>query len=149
MSMDYIRRAYGVPAKRGALVQFTSAPRAVRGRIVGSYLYHDAATAEQANPLTHSTLLVLADGRRPTFRNETPLLTLAQAESLVAAERERWEAVVFDGWRVLAGLDEQAAKRTTHQNVSDTLDALMRVLREPNSTVSRNWTEYGRPRTEG
>jgi hypothetical protein len=36
MSMAYIRRAYGVPAKRGALVQFTSAARAVRGRIVGS-----------------------------------------------------------------------------------------------------------------
>jgi hypothetical protein len=47
----------------------------------------------------------------------------------VAAERERWESVVFDGWRVLKGLDEAAAKRTTHQNVSDTLDALMRVLR--------------------
>ena len=36
MSMDYIRRTYGVPAKRGALVQFTDARHAVRGRIVGS-----------------------------------------------------------------------------------------------------------------
>lgn len=51
------------------------------------------------------------------------------ALAAVAAERERWEAVVFDGWRVLKGLDEAAAKRTMHQNVSDTLDALMRVLR--------------------
>jgi hypothetical protein len=51
------------------------------------------------------------------------------ARLVAAAERERWETVVFDGWRVLKGLDEAAAKRTTHQNVSDTLDALMRVLR--------------------
>lgn len=34
--MDYIRRTYGIPAKRGALVLFTAAPKAVRGRIVGS-----------------------------------------------------------------------------------------------------------------
>jgi len=53
----------------------------------------------------------------------------AYAETAVAAERERWEVVVFDGWRVLKGLDTLAAKRTTHQNVSDTLDALMRVIR--------------------
>ena len=36
MSMDYIRRTYNVPAKRGGRVQFTSAPKAVQGRIVGS-----------------------------------------------------------------------------------------------------------------
>lgn len=50
-------------------------------------------------------------------------------DKMVAAEREQWETVVFDGWAVLKGLDAIAAKRTTHQNVSDTLDALMRVLR--------------------
>jgi hypothetical protein len=36
MSMADIRRSYGVPAKRGARVQFTSASKAVRGRIIGS-----------------------------------------------------------------------------------------------------------------
>lgn len=36
MSMEYIRQHYGVPAKRGARVQFTSAEHAVRGTIVGS-----------------------------------------------------------------------------------------------------------------
>lgn len=36
MSMDYIRRAYGVPAKRGALVQFINAAKVERGHIVGS-----------------------------------------------------------------------------------------------------------------
>lgn len=36
MSMDYIRRTYGVPAKRGARVQFTDAVKAVQGTIVGS-----------------------------------------------------------------------------------------------------------------
>jgi accessory colonization factor AcfC len=45
------------------------------------------------------------------------------------AERERWTDVVFDGWRVLKALGDAEANRTTHQNVSDTLDALMRVIR--------------------
>ena len=36
MSMDHIRRTYGVPAKRGARVQFTDAVKAVQGTIVGS-----------------------------------------------------------------------------------------------------------------
>lgn len=69
-----------------------------------------------------------SDGQRTTATVSRGALLLL-AERAMAAERERWEAVVFDGWRVLKGLDEAAAKRTTHQNVSDTLDALMRVLR--------------------
>jgi hypothetical protein len=48
----------------------------------------------------------------------------------VAAERERWMALACDGWRVLQGLDAPAQKRTSHQNVSDTLDAMVRVMRE-------------------
>jgi hypothetical protein len=68
-------------------------------------------------------------GARPFFSAEY----LAAA---VAAERERWQMVVFDGWRVLKGLDENAQKRTSHQNVSDTLDALVRVMK-PNTTDDR------------
>jgi hypothetical protein len=59
----------------------------------------------------------------------TPLFDQAAIDAAVAAERERWLAVVFDGWRVLQGLDEHAQKRTSHQNVSDTLDALWRVMK--------------------
>jgi hypothetical protein len=40
-----------------------------------AYLYHDAQSAHDANPLVHSTLLVMATERRPEFRNETPLFT--------------------------------------------------------------------------
>ena len=36
MSMDYIRRTYGVPAKRGARVRFSGAPKSMDGSIVGS-----------------------------------------------------------------------------------------------------------------
>ena len=39
--MDYIRRTYSVPAKRGGRVRFTNAPKAVQGTIVaarGHYL---------------------------------------------------------------------------------------------------------------
>jgi hypothetical protein len=45
-----------------------------------AYLYHDAARAEDASPLMHSTLLVLAADRRPQCRNETPLYAMTQAQ---------------------------------------------------------------------
>jgi hypothetical protein len=41
-----------------------------------AYLYHDAQSAHDANPMLHSTLLVMATERRPEYRNETPLYTL-------------------------------------------------------------------------
>jgi hypothetical protein len=40
-----------------------------------AYLYHDAQSAHDANPMLHSTLLVMATERRPEYRNETPLYT--------------------------------------------------------------------------
>lgn len=55
-----------------------------------AYLYHDADKSENAHPLTHSTLLVLAYDRQKGMNGETPLVTLDQAAALVAAERERW-----------------------------------------------------------
>lgn len=36
MGMAYIRASYGVPAKRGGRVQFTTAEKAVQGTIVGT-----------------------------------------------------------------------------------------------------------------
>jgi hypothetical protein len=36
MSMDYIRRTYGVPAKRGARVNFTHAAKGALGTIIGT-----------------------------------------------------------------------------------------------------------------
>ena len=59
-----------------------------------AYLYHDASTPEDAHPWLHSTMLVLAADRRPGLRGETALVTLAQAEAMVAAERERERAKV-------------------------------------------------------
>lgn len=47
-----------------------------------AYLYHDAGSAETANPLLHSTLIVFASERKPTCRNETPLYTEAQLRQL-------------------------------------------------------------------
>lgn len=61
-------------------------------RAVVAYLYHDAARAEIADPLVDSTLLVMWRDRQPRLRNETPLVTLAQAEAMVAAEREQHAA---------------------------------------------------------
>lgn len=40
-----------------------------------AYLYHDAQSAHDANPMLHSTLLVMATERRPEYQNETPLYT--------------------------------------------------------------------------
>jgi hypothetical protein len=36
MSMDYIRRTYGVPARRGGRIAFTTAAKAAQGSIVGA-----------------------------------------------------------------------------------------------------------------
>ena len=74
------------PGALGSNDQLGPPPEAVRPV---AYLYHDAASAEAASPMLHSTLVLMAADRRPTLRNETPLVTLAQARAMVAAERER------------------------------------------------------------
>ena len=56
-----------IAALRQALEQTEQEPVA--------YLYHDTVSAEFANPLADSTLLVLACDRKPNGRNETPLYT--------------------------------------------------------------------------
>ena len=57
------------------------------------------------------------------------VVRLDVAFAALAAERERWMALACDGWSVLQGLDERAQRRTSHQNVSDVLDAFVRVMR--------------------
>ena len=56
-----------------------------------AWLYHDAARAEDANPLLHSTLVVMAADRRPQCRNETALyaLTPEDVAAVNAARKER------------------------------------------------------------
>lgn len=53
MSMDYIRRTYQVPAKRGARVQFTYAAQAVQGTIVGTRGHYLRVRWDESG-LTHS-----------------------------------------------------------------------------------------------
>ena len=66
-----------------------------------AYLYHDAGSAETADPMLNSTLLVLAAERNPRLRNETPLVMLNWAQqaidAAVAAERERCAAIA-ESW---------------------------------------------------
>jgi hypothetical protein len=81
------------PAAVGAQVDRPVRPGAEAVQPI-AYLYHDAASAETANPLIHSTLVVMAADRKPTLRNETPLVTLAQAQAMVDAERERLCAAI-------------------------------------------------------
>ena len=62
-----------------------------------AYLYHDAATAEvlNANPMFHSTLLVLASDRRPWARNETEMYALTPEEVVAVNKlraRKEWMA---------------------------------------------------------
>jgi len=54
-----------------------------------AYLYHDANTPKDAHPWLHSTMLVLANDRRPGLRGETELFTRVQLDAAVAAERKR------------------------------------------------------------
>ena len=74
-----------------------------------AYLYHDASTPKDAHPWLHSTMLVLAADRRQGLRGETPLLTLEQAEAMVAAERERC-AVVCELHSRLSWNDDRKAQ---------------------------------------
>ena len=53
MSMDYIRRAYGVPAKRGGRVSYTAAAKAVQGTIVGARGHYLRVRWDESG-LTHS-----------------------------------------------------------------------------------------------
>jgi len=61
-----------------------------------AYLYHDAQTAHDANPLLHSALLVFATERRPEYRNETPLYT--------HPPRREWRGL--KEWEINDGLDQ-------------------------------------------
>lgn len=53
MSMDYIRRAYGVPAKRGGRVAYTAAEKAVQGTIVSARGHYLRVRWDESG-LTHS-----------------------------------------------------------------------------------------------
>jgi hypothetical protein len=53
MSMDYIRRAYGVPAKRGGRVSYTAAEKAVQGTIVAARGHYLRVRWDESG-LTHS-----------------------------------------------------------------------------------------------
>jgi len=72
-----------------------------------AYLYHDAQTAQDAHPLMHSTMLVLATDRRPEYRNETPLYTAppepaTDEQVCTAYESSKYEGRLDDfseGWR--------------------------------------------------
>lgn len=61
-------------AGQRSLLRTTEPPKQPEQNPV-AYLYHDTVSAEFANPLTDSTLLVLACDRKPNGRNETPLYT--------------------------------------------------------------------------
>jgi len=76
-----------IAALRAALEQPEQEPVA--------YLYHDAQSAHDANPMLHSTLLVMATERRPECRNETPLFT--------HPPRREWRGL--KEWEINDGLD--------------------------------------------
>lgn len=65
-----------------------------------AWLYHDAARAEDANPILHSTLVVMAADRRPHCRNETALYALTP-EDVAAVNAARKDAA----WKALRRLD--------------------------------------------
>jgi hypothetical protein len=108
-------------------------------RAVVAYLYHDAPSAEQADPLWHSTFVVMARDRQNALRNETPLVTLAHANAMVAAERERWRAATKDAldwmesaWERIDG-EWGPGSKTLNQGCADgdepTIAALRALLR--------------------
>ena len=97
-----------------------------------AYLYHDAQTPEDAHPWLHSTMLVLAADRRPRLRNETPLVTLAQAEAMVAAERERWQRIATNAQAMTTG----CADKIDHFEVPSHLMAALALALDEGPNVS-------------
>jgi hypothetical protein len=86
-----------------------------------AYLYHDTACAELANPLADSTLLVLACGRKPNGRNETPLYTapprkewvrLTELEIAHGLEKANLPAIFSYRAAARAGIDAFKEKNT-------------------------------------
>lgn len=58
-----------------------------------------------------------------------------QTLSAILAEVAKPPAVLFDGFAVLQALDEKAKGRTSAENVSDVLDAVVRLMRSNAKTV--------------
>ncbi len=102
-----------------------------------AYLYHDAPTAEDAHPWLHSSLLVLAADRRRTFRNETPLVTLAQAEAMVAAERESWQRIATNAQAVTTGCQDRLDYFEVPSHLMAALALALALDEGPNASMSR------------
>ena len=88
-----------------------------------AYLYHDASCAALANTLAHSTLLVLACDRKPSYRNETPLYT--------APPRKPWVGLTDDDMHTIR--DDAFVK-----NVDDIEWALQMVRRTEAKLKEKN-----------
>ena len=54
-----------------------------------------------------------------------------EAEEVIAAHREAVPDVLFDGYAVFKALTQDARRRTSLENVSDVLDAVVRLMRPP------------------
>jgi hypothetical protein len=74
--------------------------------------------------------------------------TVARAAFFVATHEEReacatrLPAVLFDGFAVLQALNDKAKARTSAENVSDVLDAVVRIMRS-NAEVNGAGTASG------
>ena len=96
-----------------------------------AYLYHDAPCAELANPIAHSTLLVLACNRKPNYRNETPLYT--------APTKREWQGLTDEEIRLMAHNDDDNDwddlhhKYVWHKGYLEGARAVETKLREKNT----------------
>lgn len=67
-----------------------------------------------------------ANGLDPRRHNP---ITTERIFTAMRAAANRPPAILFDGYAVLQALDENARKRTSPENVSDVLDAVVRIMR--------------------
>lgn len=84
---------------------------------------------------------VHSDARSPAGASEEPRYYCKKchcpdcgntfAASPGGAGKEHVPAVLFDGYAVLSAMDERARRRTSTENISDVLDAVVRLLRGP------------------
>ena len=99
-----------------------------------AYMYHDAEDAHSANPMLHSTMLVFACDRRPSYANETPLYTLPNSAPMQEAEANSIKVVNHETNNELIRLAEAYARvsvlaaETNGEAVHDAKQSLVDAL---------------------
>lgn len=124
MSMEYIRRAYNVPAKRGALVTFQGKPGVITGSR-GAYL-RIRLDGEKRAGIYHPTWeieYIASDGEQPRDGGEGASMY--------------FEEKLIDGWWYFRGTPDGDWRRMTAEQLNSRLTDYRREVEKLRVEVAR------------